>query len=152
MSARSPARTPPLSWSGAERRWQRLGAGALGAVAVAALAGCAVPGYGNYAPGAGRSATAVETAAISRSVHSSLLTAAAGARRYRVTAIRVSASSPGYAFATIDPSTNRLDGAAAALRLLPSTGGPKWTVTQVGSAQVGCRTPVAIHIEFALHC
>ena len=125
--------------------------GAVLAAGVGVLAGCAIPGYGNYSPTAGRAATTAEALAISTSVHSSPLTAGAGRRPFRVVAARVSRLSPQYAFATIDPTTTKLDGAAVALRRATSSS-TTWQTTQVGSAQVGCADPSQVKIEFALHC
>jgi hypothetical protein len=132
-------------------RRQLLLISALSAAGAVALAGCAIPGYGNYSPTAGRAATTAEAAAISTSVHSSPLTAGAGRRPFRVIAVRVSRLSPQYAFATIDPTTPQLDGAAVALRRATSSSNT-WQTTQVGSAQVGCADPSQVKIEFALHC
>jgi hypothetical protein len=115
------------------------------------LGGCATPGYGNYSPTAGRAATPAETAAISNAVHASPLTALAKKREFRVIGVRVSRLTPTYAFATIDPTTPRLDGAAVALRRASGTA-TTWIVTDLGSAQVGCASPAQIRIEFALSC
>ncbi len=87
-------------------------AGALSLAAVGVLAACVPAGYGNYFPTAGRAATPVETLAVTAAVHSSPLTAAGGSRPYRVEAIRVSTRTPGYAFATLDPTIPAADGAA----------------------------------------
>ncbi len=89
-------------------------------------------------------------------MHSSPLTAGAGAgarRPYRVEAIRLSTRTPGYAFATIDPTTPQLDGAAVALRATPDPSGRlTWRVFDIGSQHVGCSAPAAVRSEFALHC
>jgi hypothetical protein len=122
---------------------------ALGALAV--LAACTTPGYGNYSPTAGRAATAAEAAAISTAVHSSPLTTKAGQRSFQVIGIRISRVTPTYAFATIDPASATLDGAAVALHRATTTA-TTWRVTEVGSAQVGCSDPSQVRIEFALSC
>ena len=122
---------------------------ALGTLAV--LAGCAMPGYGNYSPTAGRAATPAENTAVSNAVHASPLTALAKKREFRVIGVRVSRLTSTYAFATIDPTTPRLDGAAVALHRASRTA-TTWTVTDIGSAQVGCASPAQIRIEFALSC
>ncbi len=86
-------------------------------------------------------------------MHSSPLTAGSGTRPYQVEAIRLSTGTPGYAFATIDPASQQLDGAAVALHATPTTGGGfTWRVFDIGSRHVGCSTPLAVRSEFALHC
>jgi len=81
------------------------------------------------------------------------LTAWAGTRPYQVEAIRLSTGTPGYAFASIDPTSQQLDGAAVALHATPTTGGHlSWRVFDVGSRHVGCSAPLAVRSEFALHC
>lgn len=137
-------------------RWRpavrRLSAACVVLGALGLLAACATPGYGNYSPSAGRPATAVEAAAVSTAVHASPLTAKAAPRSFTVTGVRISRLTPTYAFATIDPTSPQLDGAAVALRRASSTAAT-WTVTQVGSAQVGCSVaPAQVRAEFALSC
>ena len=131
---------------------RKAAAGAIGLVGVAVVAACAAPGYGNYNPNAGRPATPSEARAITTAVRTSPLTAGAGNRPYQVIAIRISTRTAGYAFATINPLTTQLDGAAVALRLFPTRSGPVWTVTQVGSAHVGCSAPAAVRTEFGVRC
>jgi len=93
------------------------------------------------------------TGFLSRRVHSSPLTAGSGTRPYQVEAIRLSTGTPGYAFATIDPASQQMDGAAVALHATPTTGGGfTWRVFDIGSRHVGCSTPLAVRSEFALHC
>ena len=76
-----------------------------------------------------------------------------GDRPYRVEAIRLGARAPGFAFATIDPLTQQLGGAAVELRAISHPGGPfTWHVVDIGSTHVGCSAPVAVRVEFALHC
>ena len=126
---------------------------ALSLAAVAVLAACVPAGYGNYSPAAGRAATPAEVLAVSTAVHASPLTADAGTRPYLVEAIRLSTRTPGYAFATLDPTTPALDGAALALRVIPSkTGQVSWQVFDIGSLHVGCSAPSQVRVEFALHC
>jgi len=95
---------------------RRGAAGALSLAAVGVLAACVPAGNGNYFPTAGRAATPAEALAVTAAVHSSPLTAGAGTRPYRLEAIRVSTRTPGYAFATLDPTIPAADGAAVALR------------------------------------
>ncbi len=86
-------------------------------------------------------------------MHSSPLTAAGGIRPYRVEAIRVSTRTPGYAFATLDPTSPAADGAAVALRAARTTGGHlTWQVFDICSLQVGCTAPPLVRSDFALHC
>jgi len=126
---------------------------ALSLAVVGVLAACAPAGYGNYSPAAGRAAKPAEALAVTAAVHSSPLAAGAGSRPYRVEAIRVSTPTPGYAFATIDPTSPALDGAAVALRATPTAGGHlSWQVLDVGSRHVGCAAPAPVRSEFALHC
>ncbi len=132
---------------------RRGGVGVLSLTAVGLLAACVPAGYANYSPAAGRPATPAEALAVSTAVRSSPLTTGAGTRPYRVEAIRLSTRTPGYAFATIDPATQQLDGAAVALRATPTTGGGfTWRVFDIGSRHVGCSAPLAVRSEFALHC
>lgn len=132
----------------------RRGFAAGGVLAAAGLLAACVPaGYGNYSPVAGRAATPAEALAVSTAVRSSPLTAAVGDRPYRVEAIRLGARAPGFAFATIDPLTQQLGGAAVELRAISHPGGPfTWHVVDIGSTHVGCSAPVAVRVEFALHC
>jgi len=112
---------------GGRRQGRTLRPGAAGVLSLAAaglLAACVPAGYGNYSPAAGRAATPAEALAVATAVHTSPLTSGAGTRPYRVETIRLSTGTPGYAFATIDPATSQLDGAAVALRLTPTTGAP----------------------------
>ncbi len=130
---------------------RRGAAGTLSLVAVGVLAACVPAGYGNYSPAAGRPAAPAEALAVTTAVHSSPLTA--GTRSYRVEAIRVSTRTPGYAFATLDPTSPAADGAAVALRTTRTTGGHlSWQVFDIGSAHVGCSAPGLVRGEFALHC
>jgi len=142
----------PIVYSQQRRRTLRLGGvGVLSLAAVGLLAACVPAGYANYSPAAGRPAAPAEALAVSTAVHSSLLTA--GARPYQVEAIRLSTGTPGYAFATIDPTSQQLDGAAVALHATPTTGGHlTWRVFDVGSRHVGCSAPLAVRSQFALHC
>jgi len=144
----------PIVYSQQRRRTLRLGGvGVLSLAAVGLLAACVPAGYANYSPAAGRPATPAEALAVSTAVHSSLLTAGAGTRPYQVEAIRLSTGTPGYAFATIDPTSQQLDGAAVALHATPTTGGHlTWRVFDVGSRHVGCSAPLAVRSQFALHC
>lgn len=131
---------------------RRLSAAGIVLGALGLLAACVTPGYGNYSPSAGRPATTAETASISTAVHGSPLTAKAAPRTFSVTGVRISRLTPTYAFATIDPTSPQLDGAAVALRRA-STTASTWTVTQVGSAQVGCSVaPAQVRAEFGLAC
>ena len=141
-----------LADSTQRRRTSRRGvAGVVSQGAAGLLAACVPAGYANYSPAAGRPATPAEALAVSTAVRSSPLTA--GARAYRVTAIRLSTGTPGYAFATIDPASQQLDGAAVALRATPNVGaGLTWRVLDIGSWHVGCSAPFAVRSEFALHC
>ncbi len=141
-----------LADSTQRRRTSRRGvAGVVSLGAAGLLAACVPAGYANYSPAAGRPATPAEALAVSTAVRSSPLTA--GARAYRVTAIRLSTGTPGYAFATIDPASQQLDGAAVALRATPNVGaGLTWRVLDIGSWHVGCSAPFAVRSEFALHC
>ncbi len=136
------------------RRTARRGvAGVVSLGAAGLLAACVPAGYANYSPAAGRPATPVEALAVSTAVRSSPLTAGAGTRPYQVEAIRLSTGTPGYAFATIDPTSQQLDGAAVALRATPNVGaGLTWRVLDIGSWYVGCSAPFAVRSEFALHC
>jgi len=135
------------------RTLRRGGVGVGSLAAVGLLAACVPAGYANYSPAAGRPATPAEALTVAAAVHSSPLTAGAGTRPYRVEAIRLSTRIPGYAFATIDPATPQLDGAAVALRATPTTGGRlTWRVFNVGSRHAGCSAPLAVRSEFALHC
>jgi len=135
------------------RTTRRAAAGALSLTAVGLLAACVPAGYGSYSPAAGRAATPAEALAVTTAVHSSPLTAGAGTRPYRVETVRVSTRTPGYAFATIDPTSPGLDGAAVALRATPITGGHlSWQVFDVGSQRVGCSAPAPVRSEFSLHC
>ncbi len=119
-----------------KQRRRTLRRGVAGVVSLAAaglLAACVPAGYANYSPAAGRPATPAEALAVSTAVHSSPLTAGAGTRAYRATAIRLSTGTPGYAFATIDPASQLLDGAAVALRATPNAGaGLTWRVLDIG--------------------
>lgn len=132
----------------------RRGIAAAGVLAAAGLLAACVPaGYGNYSPVAGRAATPAEALAVSTAVRSSPSTAAVGTRPYRVEAIRLGARSPGFAFATIDPLTQQLSGAAVELRAISHPTGPvTWQVVDIGSTHVGCSAPVAVRAEFTLHC
>ena len=143
-----------LADSTQRRRTSRRGvAGVVSQGAAGLLAACVPAGYANYSPSAGRPATPAEALAVSTAVRSSPLTAGAGTRAYQVTAIRLSTGTPGYAFATIDPASQQLDGAAVALRATPNTGaGLTWRVMDIGSWHVGCSAPFAVRSEFALHC
>ncbi len=143
-----------VAYSQQRRRTLWRGGGGVGSLAaVGLLAACVPAGYANYSPAAGRPAAPAEALAVSTAVHSSPLTAGAGTRPYRVEAIRLSTGTPGYAFATIDPTSQQLDGAAVALRATPNTGGHlSWRVFDVGSRHVGCSAPLAVRSEFALHC
>jgi len=135
------------------RTIRRGAAGALSLAAVGMLAACVPAGYGNYSPAAGRAATPAEALAVTTAVHSSPLTTGVGTRSYRVKAIRVSIRTPGYAFATLDPTSPAADGAAVALRATPTTGGHlTWQVFDIGSLHVGCSAPTPVRSEFALHC
>jgi len=135
------------------RTLRRAGVGVGSLAAVGLLAACVPAGYANYSPAAGRPATPAEALTVAAAVHSSPLTAGAGTRPYRVEAIRLSTRTPGYAFATIDPTTPQLDGAAVALRATPTAGGRlTWRVFDIGSRHVGCSAPLAVRSEFALHC
>ena len=143
-----------LAYSQQRRRaLRRAGVGVGSLAAVGLLAACVPAGYANYSPAAGRPATPAEALTVATAVHSSPLTAGAGTRPYRVEAIRLSTRTPGYALATIDPTTPQLDGAAVALHATPTTGGRfTWRVFDVGSQHVGCSAPLAVRSEFALHC
>ncbi len=144
----------PIVYSQQRRRTlRRGGVGVVSLTAVGLLAACVPAGYANYSPAAGRPATPAEALAVSTAVHSSPLTAGAGTRPYRVEAIRLSTRTPGYAFATIDPASRQLDGAAVALRATPGPSGRlTWRVFDIGSRHVGCSAPLAVRSEFALHC
>jgi hypothetical protein len=144
----------PLVYSQQRRRTlRRGGVGVLSLAAVGLLAACVPAGYANYSPAAGRPATPSEALTVATAVHSSPLTAGAGTRPYQVEAIRLSTGTPGYAFATIDPASQQLDGAAVALRATPDAGGHlTWRVFDIGSRHVGCSAPLAVRSEFALHC
>ena len=92
-----------LADSTQRRRTSRRGvAGVVSLGAAGLLAACVPAGYANYSPSAGRPATPAEALAVSTAVGSSPLTAGAGTRACRVTAIRLSTGTPGYAFATIE--------------------------------------------------
>jgi len=116
------------------RTLRRAGVGGLSLAAAGLLAACVPAGYANYSPAAGRAAPPAEALTVAAAVHSSPLTAGAGTRPYRVEAIRLSSRTAGYAFATIDPSTPQLDGAAVALRATP---------TRAGTSPGGCSTSAA---------
>ena len=144
----------PIVYNQQRRRTlRRGGGGVLSLAAVGLLAACVPAGYANYSPAAGRPATPAEALTVAAAVHSSPLTAGAGTRPFQVEAIRLSTRTPSYAFATIDPTSQQLDGAAVALRATPTTGGRlTWRVFDIGSQHVGCSTPAAVRSEFALHC
>ena len=136
-----------------QQTMRRGAAGALSLAAVGVLAACVPAGYGNYFPTAGRAATPAETLAVTAAVQNSPLTAAGGTRPYRVEAIRFSTRTPGYAFATLDPTILAADGAAVALRAARTTGGHlSWQVFDICSAHVGCSAPAPVRSEFALRC
>ncbi len=142
-----------VAYNQRRRTLRRGGVGVLSLAAVGLLAACVPAGYASYSPAAGRPATPVEALTVAAAVHSSPLTASAGARPYQVEAIRLSTRTPGYAFATIDPATQQLDGAAVALRATPNTSGHlTWRVFDIGSRHVGCSAPLAVRSEFTLHC